>query len=67
MNISTHLQKYFSQFFKKLFEEVEMFKKLDQNITGVPSNIIFTETIFAILMYYLEGKRKYHDINIYRV
>ena len=44
-----------------------MFKKLDQNITGVPSNIMFTETVFAILMYYLEGKRKYHDINIYRV
>ena len=45
-----------------------MFKKLDQNITGVPSNIMFIQTtIFAILMYYLEGKRKYHDINIYRV
>ena len=50
INISTHLWKYFSQFFKKFGEiEIVFLKKLDQNITGETSYyIMFTETIYLL-------------------
>ena len=67
INISTHLWKYFSQFFKT-FGEIEIaLKKTGSKYYRRAFTLyhVHWNYIFA-MYYYLEGKRKYHDINFYR-
>ena len=67
INISTHLWKYFSQFFKTFGEIEIVFKKTGSKYYRRAFTLyhVHWNYIFA-MYYYLEGKRKYHDINFYR-
>ena len=67
INISTLLWKYFSQFFKT-FGEIEIALKKTESKYYRRAFILYHvhwNYIFA-MYYYLEGTRKYHDINFYK-